>query len=181
MLASYEAIQRWWSACTASGISPLINTKPDYPINALYNLENTCCLPHGLDQMNSSFSGMRISIKTNNSLWVLPLDKFRCRECMPVGLWLETSYKNCQLEEPKKMGERAKNAYLFHFQCHCIPYYATIRYAAIVILDYDGVFLSSIWNPKRIMNLNWEELTWVRGISFQSSLFWYFRSQPHPA
>ena len=34
----------------------------DYPLNALYNLDNTCRLPYGLPQMGSSFRGMCLSI-----------------------------------------------------------------------------------------------------------------------
>ena len=40
--------------------SPL-DTSEDYPLQALYNLDNTCRLPHGIDQMTSMIPGMCIT------------------------------------------------------------------------------------------------------------------------
>jgi len=38
-----------------------INTDDNYPLNALYNLDNTCRLPYGFEQMSASVPGMCIS------------------------------------------------------------------------------------------------------------------------
>ncbi|MDO9547040.1 MAG: hypothetical protein Q7J07_09880 [Pelolinea sp.] len=38
-----------------------INTDADYPLKALYNLDNTCRLPYGFEQMGASYPGMCIS------------------------------------------------------------------------------------------------------------------------
>jgi len=38
-----------------------INTDDNYPLNALYNLDNTCRLPYGFEQMGASYPGMCIS------------------------------------------------------------------------------------------------------------------------
>jgi len=38
-----------------------INTDDNYPLNALYNLDNTCRLPYGFEQMGASIPGMCIS------------------------------------------------------------------------------------------------------------------------
>jgi hypothetical protein len=38
-----------------------IQTDADYPIKALYNLDNTCRLPYGFEQMNASYPGMCIT------------------------------------------------------------------------------------------------------------------------
>ena len=38
-----------------------IQTDADYPIKALYNLDNTCRLPYGFEQMNASSPGMCIT------------------------------------------------------------------------------------------------------------------------
>ena len=40
--------------------SPL-NTSEDYPLQALYSVDNTCRLPHGIDQMSSFIPGMCIT------------------------------------------------------------------------------------------------------------------------
>ena len=39
-----------------------INTDDNYPLNALYNLDNTCRLPYGFEQMGASIPGMCISL-----------------------------------------------------------------------------------------------------------------------
>ena len=38
-----------------------INTDDNYPLNALYNLDNTCRLPYGFEQMGANFPGMCIT------------------------------------------------------------------------------------------------------------------------
>jgi len=38
-----------------------INTDDNYPLNALYNLDNTCRLPHGFEQMGAIVPGMCIT------------------------------------------------------------------------------------------------------------------------
>jgi len=38
-----------------------INTDDNYPLNALYNLDNTCRLPYGFEQMGASYPGMCIT------------------------------------------------------------------------------------------------------------------------
>ena len=40
--------------------SPLVDDE-DYPVKALYNLDNTCRLPYGFDRMSASYPGMCIS------------------------------------------------------------------------------------------------------------------------
>ncbi len=39
-----------------------INTDEDYPLKALYNLDNTCRLPYGFEQMGASVRGMCITL-----------------------------------------------------------------------------------------------------------------------
>ena len=40
--------------------SPLVDDE-DYPVKALYNLDNTCRLPYGFDRMSAAYPGMCIS------------------------------------------------------------------------------------------------------------------------
>jgi hypothetical protein len=49
---------------SAEAGSPL-NTSEDYPLQALASLDNTCRLPHGIDQMSSMIPGMCITSQPN--------------------------------------------------------------------------------------------------------------------
>jgi hypothetical protein len=44
-----------------------IKTDPDYPVKALFSLDNTCRLPYGFDQMASSIPGMCITSKPSET------------------------------------------------------------------------------------------------------------------
>ena len=56
--------------------SPL-NTSEDYPLKALYSLDNTCRLPHGIDQMSSMIPGMCITSQ--------PSEKCVCTSWINLG------------------------------------------------------------------------------------------------